>query len=253
MRPTKPLTNVCVCIALLLGFTSLLVAYPLGSPNSGSELLATPQCPGGVPPPCDPPPPPVRRATPRPAASKPRPTPRPSPQRNEAPARPNSTPAASSTSTPTVSSSDTAPDPCSVGAKEELYDSFRLHFRTDADKAYNYAQNYLRCPTGQVTAAEQAIIDYLKKYSVLYETAVRRNRMIDLLYNKKKYPEAYTLGREILSNDPDNLEVLVHLGVNGYMVLPLKNPSLTSQALEYARRALQQISLGRSLNNLGAT
>ncbi len=245
MKPQKPLTNVSVCIVLLLVFTSLLLAYPLGAPKSSSELSATLQCPGGFPPPCSPPPP-ITRPTPR---KHPQPA-RTSPQRTETPAKPSSTPKdspAKPSSTPAISPSDTVRDQCSSEAKEDVYASFVRYRLTDQAKAYNDALNYLRCPAIQVSSDEQQIIDYLKKWSSAYEAGLRKNRFMQLLYNEKNYPEAYTLGREILTKDPDNLTVLVHLGVNGYRVL--NNPSLTAQALDYARRALQQIVLGSSLDN----
>ena len=88
-----------------------------------------------------------------------------------------------------------------------------------------------------MTEAQQKIIDYLKKWSKAYEDGTKKIRFITLLYNDKKYPEAYALGKEILAAEPDNLNVLVHLGSNGYLVAT--NPSLAADALDYARKALQ--------------
>ena len=72
------------------------------------------------------------------------------------------------------------------------------------------------------------------------------------IYNEQKYAEGYALGKEILAAEPENLKVLVDLGANGYLVLPLKNPALTAEALDYATRALQMIESGKTVRRLAA-
>ena len=72
-------------------------------------------------------------------------------------------------------------------------------------------------------------------------------RFYELLYKESKYVEAYALGSEILARDPDNLPVRIHLGVNGYLLL--NNPSLSGQAVDNARKALQQLDSGLTLSN----
>jgi hypothetical protein len=140
-------------------------------------------------------------------------------------------------------------DQCSTEGKNALYQSF-LKNRTDAqDKAYEDAKKYLACPATGADEAQQKIIDYLKKWVSKYEEATKKARFRPLLYNEKKYPEAYALGKELLAAEPDNLNLLVDLGANGYLVGPLNNPSLSSDALEYAKKALQQIESGKTLQD----
>jgi hypothetical protein len=138
-------------------------------------------------------------------------------------------------------------DPCSQEAKDALYQSFLKNRQTDQAKAFEDAKKYLACPAGQVTEAQQKIIDYLKKWSTTYEKEMRKIRLPILLYNEQKYPEAYALGKEILADEPDNLYVPVHLGASGYLVAPLKNPALTSEAVGHARNALQLLESGKNL------
>jgi len=138
-------------------------------------------------------------------------------------------------------------DPCSTEGKEALYQSFLKNRKDDQAKAYDDAKKYLACPATDVTEAQQKIIDYLKKWSKAYEDGTKKIRFITLLYNDKKYPEAYALGKEILAAEPDNLNVLVHLGSNGYLVAT--NPSLAADALDYARKALQQLEAGKTLDD----
>jgi len=138
---------------------------------------------------------------------------------------------------------------CSTEAKEALYASF-LKNRTDAqDKAYEDAKKYLACPTTEVTEAQQKIIDYLKKFVTKYDEVMQKVAYRTKLYNEQKYPEAYAAGKEILAKEPENLKVLVDLGANGYLVAPLKNPTLTTDALAYAQKALQLLDAGKTLED----
>ena len=139
-------------------------------------------------------------------------------------------------------------DQCTTEAKDALYASFLKNRQADQAKAFEDAKKYLACPaTGQVTEAQQKIIDYLKKWSTTYEKEFRKVQLPILLYNEKKYPEAYALGKQILADEPDNLYVLVHLGANGYLVTPLKNAALTADAVAYARKGLQLLEAGQNL------
>ena len=141
-------------------------------------------------------------------------------------------------------------DPCTQEAKDALYQSFLKNRQPDQAKAYEDAKKYLACPAaGEVTEAQQKIIDYLKKWSTAYEKIDREVRFRKLLYNENKYPEAYALGKEILTETPDNLKVLVDLGANGYLVAPLKNASLTAEAVAHARKALQLLESGQTLTD----
>ena len=149
----------------------------------------------------------------------------------------------------TQPASTAAQDPCSVEGKDALYQSFLKNRKDDQAKAFEDAKKYLACPTGEVTEAQQKIIDYLKKWSKAYEEGSKKINFSKLLYTDKKYPEAYALGKEILTAEPDNLTVLVHLGANGYLVAPLKNPQLNAEALDDARKALAALDAGKTIED----
>jgi len=128
---------------------------------------------------------------------------------------------------------------CSEEAKGALYQEFLKLRKDDQAKAYADAKKYLACPAGEVTPDGQKIIDYLNKFVKAYEDATKKIRFKELLYKEKKYPEAYALGKEILAAEPDNTMVMVHLGANGYLLA--NNPSLSAEAVEYARKAIQAL------------
>jgi hypothetical protein len=126
-----------------------------------------------------------------------------------------------------------------------LYQEFLKFRKDDQPKAYAAAKKYLACPTTDVTPEQQAIIDYLKKWSTAYEVGTREANFDKALWTDKNYPEAFKLGGEILATDAENLKVLVALGTNGYLVA--NNAQLTPLALDYARKALALIEGGKNL------
>lgn len=139
---------------------------------------------------------------------------------------------------------------CKQEEKDAWYAEFLKIRTTDQAKAFDLAKKYLACaPPAEMTEPQQKIIDYLKKWSTAYEEGMRKIKLPQILYNDKKYPEAYALGKEILAKEPDNLFVLVHLGANGYVVAPLKNAQLNAESLDYARKALAQIESGKTIED----
>ena len=140
-------------------------------------------------------------------------------------------------------------DQCSQEAKDAMYAAFRESRTTDQVKAYDNAKKYLACPAGEATEAQQKIIDYLKKWVGAYEEGMKKAQYRTLLYNDQKYPEAYAAGKSILATEPENLKVLVDLGVNGYLLVPLKNASLMADAVGYATKALALLESGKTLDD----
>src|SRR3982751_4279577 len=89
-----------------------------------------------------------------------------------------------------ANATDPVQDQCSPEGKDALYQSFLKNRKDDQAKAYDDAKKYLACPAGEVTEAQQKIIDYLKKWVTAYEEGSKKNRylqVLQLLYNDKKY------------------------------------------------------------------
>jgi hypothetical protein len=140
-------------------------------------------------------------------------------------------------------------DQCTQEAKDALYKTFRDNRQADQAKAYDAAKKYLACPAGEVTEASQKIVDYLTKWVGAYEEGSRKIKYRQMLYNDKKYVEAYALGKELLAAEPENLKVLVDLGASGYLVAPLNNAALSAEAVAHAKKALQLIDSGKTLED----
>jgi hypothetical protein len=141
-------------------------------------------------------------------------------------------------------------DSCTQEAKDALYQSIRNNLKADQAKAYEEAKKYLACPPGtEVTEGQQKIIDYLKNFVAKYEAASKKTDYRVKIYNEKKYAEGYAMGKEILATEPENLQVLVDLGANAYLLPPLKNAQLTAEGLGYAQKALAMLESGKTLEN----
>ena len=142
-------------------------------------------------------------------------------------------------------------DACTQETKDALYQSFLKNRQGDQAKAYDDAKKYLACPPGaEVTEAQQKIIDYLKNFVSKYDAAMKKvNYRVKIYNDPRNYPEGYAMGKEILATEPENLQVLVDLGANAYLLPPLKNPPLTAEGLGYAQKALQLIDSGKTLDD----
>jgi hypothetical protein len=145
-----------------------------------------------------------------------------------------------------VAQPETLQDQCTPENKDAWYATFRETFKTDQQpKAYDAAKKYLTACASEDTD----ITKYLKRWVGAYEKEIRKVRLPQLLYNDKKYPDAYKLGTEILADEPENLKVLIDLGANGYLIAPLKNPGLNAESLTYARKAIQLLDSGKAIDN----
>jgi hypothetical protein len=139
-------------------------------------------------------------------------------------------------------------DQCTEENKNTYYATFRENLKTDQDKAYENAKKYLACPADGATEQTQAIIKYLKNFVTKYEDLHEKDKLPVLLYNERKYPEAYDLGMKILAREPENLKILIDLGANGYLVQNLKNPTLSAEAVKDAKKALAMLESGKTLD-----
>lgn len=143
-------------------------------------------------------------------------------------------------------------DGCTQEAKDANYKIFRETLKSDQPKANEAAKKYLACPAAATpTEGETKIIEYLKRWTKLYEEGSKKNKLTQLLYVDKKYDEAFVVGREILAAEPEYVKAYVDLGANGYLVAPLKNEQLVTEAIAYARKGLQLLESGQTLEDWG--
>lgn len=134
-------------------------------------------------------------------------------------------------------------DPCTPESKTALYNEFRNNFKTDQTKANELAKKWLACPEA---AGEEQQAAYLKNFVNLFEKANRKAQITDLVYAKKDYAKAFEFGKQVLTEEPENLKVLIDLAYAGYAS---KNPTLAGDGLTYAKKAIQLIESGKTLES----
>ncbi|HEY6121431.1 MAG TPA: hypothetical protein VIV66_15840 [Pyrinomonadaceae bacterium] len=150
----------------------------------------------------------------------------------------------------TVSAADeTAQDPCSAESKTAIYGDFYKEIKGDQAKAYEAAKKYVACPSDSSDDAEVKRVQYIKDFIAKYEKARRKDQVIDLVYTKSDFPKAFEAGRQVLSDDPENLRTLIALSYAGYSAAVAKNTTFSSEALGYARKAIQLIDSGKTVDN----
>jgi len=135
-----------------------------------------------------------------------------------------------------------AQDQCTPENKDAWYASFIEIRKTDEAKAYDVAKKYLAC----APAEDNKITQYLKKWVGSYEKEIRKVKLPQLLA-EKKYADAFALGKDILTDEPENLKVMIDLGYGGYVASTAKNTNFNADAINYAKKAIQLIESGKTL------
>jgi len=125
--------------------------------------------------------------------------------------------------------------------KIEIYKRFYDNVKTNKTVAYQAARDYLQ----KYQKDKDQYIDYLKKWILAYESDERKDSLPGLI-NQKNFAEAFATGAKILAEEPNNLRVQIDLGYAGYLAASAKNEQFNTTALDYARKAIQQIEAGKA-------
>ena len=149
----------------------------------------------------------------------------------------------------TAVANESLQDPCSAESKTALYGEFYKEIKGDQAKAYEAAKKYVACPTEGSDDAETKRVQYIKDFIAKYEKARRKDQVIDLVYSKSDFPKAFEAGRLVLADDPENLRTLIALSYAGYSAAVAKNTSFGSESIGYARKAIQLIDAGKTVDN----
>jgi hypothetical protein len=124
-------------------------------------------------------------------------------------------------------------------AKAALYKKFTESIKTDQKAAYETGKEYIaKYP------AEDQYSNYVKKWVAAYEKAIRKPNLNELM-TSAKYPEAFTLSKQILVDEPNDLLTLRQAAVAGFNLALTNKEVNTIEAANYARKALQLIEAGK--------
>jgi tetratricopeptide (TPR) repeat protein len=125
--------------------------------------------------------------------------------------------------------------------KIDIYKRFVDNRVPNPTAAYQAARDYLQ----KYQKDKDQYTDYLQKWVAAYERDDRK-RQLGGLINEKKFAEAYKVGARILAEEPDYLRAQIDLGYAGYLAASSKDESHNSEALTYARKAIQSIESGKT-------
>lgn len=125
--------------------------------------------------------------------------------------------------------------------KIQIYQRFRDNYQRNPDAAYQAARDYLQ----KYQKDKDAYTDYLTKWVAAYERDDRK-RQLGGFINQKNFNEAYKVGAKILAEEPDYLRAQIDLGYAGYLAASNKDESHNTEAVGYARKAIQAIESGKA-------
>ena len=127
--------------------------------------------------------------------------------------------------------------------KIEVYTRFVNNRKANEGAAYQAAKEYLQ----KYPKDNDQYTQYLQKWIAVYERDERKRTLPQLVYNAKNFAGAYTLGKQILTEEPEYLPALIHLGYAGFLATTLaKNETFNADAQTYANKAIQAIEAGKS-------
>jgi tetratricopeptide (TPR) repeat protein len=125
--------------------------------------------------------------------------------------------------------------------KIQIYKRFVDNRTDNPGAAYQAAKDYLQ----KYQKDKDQYTDYLTKWVMFYEREDRKRQLPGLI-NEKKFDEAYRTGARILTDEPDYLRAQIDLGYAGYLAASAKNETYNTDALSYARKAIQAIESGKT-------
>ena len=125
-------------------------------------------------------------------------------------------------------------------AKAALYERVIQNRKDNQAVAYEAGKEFLQ----KYGSENDEYVAYVRRFVTNYEKAKLDFDFTQAL-NTKNYAEAFRLGRQILSNNPNRTSTLVVLGWSGYLASIEGKDAFNNDAANYARQAVQLIESGR--------
>ncbi len=152
-----------------------------------------------------------------------------------------------------------AQDPCAdVEAKQAVYKRFTDNYASkdiakrkiavEAGKEYN--QKYGNCPDDkEIVTYLNSTVPGIEKGITAAEGSIIKNELytrFDTALKAKNTADIFSVGKEILAQEPDMLDVTLVLATAGYDQAAAKPPvdTYNNEAISYARSAIQKIESG---------
>jgi tetratricopeptide (TPR) repeat protein len=131
---------------------------------------------------------------------------------------------------------------CNDDFKSATYQKWYDNRKDHQDVAYDAAKEYLSVCAADDSPYKTALKKFKDAYDAITASATTAKQFDDAVKNGK-YAEQVRLGKQLLANDPDNVnnvKIYIILGVAG-----LNDPSLLSDSAQYATKAIEMIEGGK--------
>lgn len=134
-----------------------------------------------------------------------------------------------------------------LAARKKYKDSQTANGPTVADDykaAYDIAKQYVE----KYGAADDEYAKYVKNFVSTYDTYQKATRRANVakLVNEKKYGDAFTVGKQVLADDPNDLATLFELSRGALLATSAGDEKYNADAAGYAKKALELIGQGKT-------
>jgi hypothetical protein len=134
-----------------------------------------------------------------------------------------------------------------VQAKADLYKKFLENYKGTPDQqkvAYEAGKDYLSKYGSDNSAENAPIVKFISNWIGRYEKAVLEFNCTKAV--NETPAQAFSVCRDVLANNPDNLKIHLQLVAAGIKLSQAKDTSHNAEALNEARKALQLIEQGKT-------
>lgn len=146
-----------------------------------------------------------------------------------------------------------AANPCEEAARGDMYTNYYNKKKGDAaaqKEAYGIAKEYVQ----KYASCNDKYLEAVRKFVSDYNAAVLKLEFPKFIYGTdaagtgRDLAKGYTVGKEILAAEPDDLNTIIALGVGGYLgqTSTPPNTSFHGEATNYAKQAIQLIESGKA-------
>src|SRR6266498_158353 len=134
---------------------------------------------------------------------------------------------------------------CNDEYKSSQYQKWYDNRKDHQDVAFQAAEEYLATCPNDDSPYKTAIKKFWDAYKAASSDAANKNKLQDA-YTKKNYPEAVTVGKQIVQSEPDYLTAHIIIALSGYNATTTGNMSLLPDAEQSAKKAMEMIEAGKS-------
>jgi hypothetical protein len=126
--------------------------------------------------------------------------------------------------------------------KVDLYTKFVDNYKNNRPVAYQTAKDYLQ----RYAKENDQYSQYVQLWVADYEKEERLRQLRRLVYDDRNFTEAFKLGKQVMTENPNHLDSLIALSNAGYLAANARNETFNAEALGYAQNAIQQLESGKT-------